>query len=285
MRRLLPFLAALLLATPAAAQPPLWVVRDKDSEVLIFGSVHLLPPGLDWRPKALSDALRRADDVWFELPPTAETAAEIGRGVLDRGMLPPGQALSALLPAADAARLARVARASGLDLASLDRFEPWMAEFLLAGAAAARAGGVNAEGVEAQIAAATPTTAQQRAFETAAEQLEILDGAPMADQLASLRDSLRELEEDPDAYGRLVRLWMAGDTAAIDAQIVQSVRRVSPAIFQRLVQDRNARWAAKLDARLKGRGRTVVIVGVGHLVGAGSLPHRLRALGYSVQGP
>jgi uncharacterized protein YbaP (TraB family) len=41
----------------------------------------------------------------------------------------------------------------------------------------------------------------------------------------------------------------------------------------------------ELDQRLKGKGRTVVVVGVGHLVGADGLPARLRALGYSVTGP
>jgi uncharacterized protein YbaP (TraB family) len=56
-------------------------------------------------------------------------------------------------------------------------------------------------------------------------------------------------------------------------------------LFKRLVTDRNARWAAKLDQRLKGKGRTVVVVGVGHLIGEDSLPDRLRALGYSVKGP
>ena len=43
-------------------------MRDADSEMVIFGSVHVLPPGLDWRPKALDAALAKADDLWFELP-------------------------------------------------------------------------------------------------------------------------------------------------------------------------------------------------------------------------
>jgi uncharacterized protein YbaP (TraB family) len=160
-----------------------------------------------------------------------------------------------------------------------------MAEFLLAGAAAARAGASADHGVEAQIAAAVPARARRQAFETPAQQLDIFDGAPMADQIASLRDSLRELEEDPDGYGRLVKLWMAGDVAAIDAKIVSPLRQVAPGVFRRLVADRNANWTARLHVRMKGKGRTVVIVGVGHLVGPGSVPERLRALGYSVKGP
>ena len=36
--------AAFLLATPADAAPPMWVVKDANSEMILFGSIHVLPP-------------------------------------------------------------------------------------------------------------------------------------------------------------------------------------------------------------------------------------------------
>ena len=63
------------------------------------------------------------------------------------------------------------------------------------------------------------------------------------------------------------------------------MRNASPTLFRRLVSDRNARWTLTLDERLKGRGRTVVVVGMGHLIGPDGVPARLRALGYEVEGP
>ena len=78
---------------------------------------------------------------------------------------------------------------------------------------------------------------------------------------------------------------MAGDLTALDRDALRPLRRASPGLFARLVTARNARWTAELDRRLKGRGRTVVVVGVGHLIGKDGLPARLRALGYSVEGP
>jgi uncharacterized protein YbaP (TraB family) len=107
----------------------------------------------------------------------------------------------------------------------------------------------------------------------------------MAEQIASFRVSLAELETDPEGYDKLVRAWLAGDTVALDNEALKPLRKASPALFRRLVTERNARWTAELDARLKGKGRTVVVVGVGHLVGDDGLPSRLRALGYSVTGP
>src|SRR5207253_2675852 len=125
----------------------------------------------------------------------------------------------------------------------------------------------------------------RRAFETPADQMRFLDEAPLEEQIASLRETLGELDGDPEAFMKLVRAWMAGDTAGLDREALEPMRKASPGLFRRLVTERNEAWIRTLDARLKGHGRTVVVVGVGHLIGQGGLPARLRALGYSVTGP
>jgi uncharacterized protein YbaP (TraB family) len=82
-----------------------------------------------------------------------------------------------------------------------------------------------------------------------------------------------------------VRAWVAGDLKAIDREAIAPMRKASPRTFQRLVTERNERWTTVLDQRLKGHGRTVVVVGMAHLIGPDGVPARLRALGYQVEGP
>lgn len=277
--------AAFVLAAPARAEPPIWVVRDRDSEMVLFGSIHVLPPGLNWRPAALEAGLKRADDLWFELPPGPAAEAEIARLAATTGILPVGQSLFTLLTPGDAAQLIRAADSLGLDKTTLDRLQPWLAEVALAAAAYRAAGADSEHGVEKSVETTTPATAQRRALETPAEQLRLFDQSPRAEQIASLNQTVRELQEDPDAFNDLVRAWMAGDPQTLDREALDPLRKASPGVFRRLVTERNARWTVALDARLKGKGRTVVVVGVGHLVGADGLPARLRALGYSVTGP
>jgi hypothetical protein len=278
-------LAGAACAAPAAAQPPVWVVKDGDSEMVLFGSVHVLPPGMSWKPPALARALQDADDLWFELPTGPATEQESARLAGERGLLPAGQSLFARLPPADAGRLVRVAEAYGVDKTVLDRLEPWLAELALAGAAYRKSGAGLENGVEKAVEAAAPPAAQRRALETVAEQLAIFDEAPEAEQIASLRQTLVEMETDPQAFDKLVAAWARGDVATIDREALQPLRKASPVLFRRLVEERNVRWTHTLDRRLKGRGRTVVVVGMGHLIGDGGVPARLRALGYSVTGP
>ena len=52
-------LAAFAIAGPAQAQPPVWFVRDADSEMVLFGSIHVLPPDrLYLTPKELIGEMR-----------------------------------------------------------------------------------------------------------------------------------------------------------------------------------------------------------------------------------
>jgi len=278
-------LAAMMFAGAAAAQPPVWVVKDKDSELVLFGSIHVLPPGLDWTPPALVRALKAADDLWFELPIDAQSDIDTAALAARDGVLPPDQSLFRLLLPEDAERLSRVAALYNVSPVVLDRLQPWLAEIALASGAYRKAGADAASGVEKTIAAMAMPQAKRQAFETPAEQIELLSGGPLAEQIASLRETMVELEEKPDEYMSLVKAWIDGDAAALGREALDPVRKTSPTLFRRMVTERNARWAKVLDTRLKGHGRTVVVVGVGHLIGPDSVPARLRALGYSVTGP
>lgn len=270
---------------PAPAHPPVWVVTDADSELVLFGSVHILPPGLAWQPAALRDALADADDIWFELPIDDAARAQTAKLARERGMLPPGQSLFKILPLEDAGRLARVAQAYNVSPAVLDRLQPWLAEVALADGVFRRAGASPAGGVEQVLAASVPPRAQRRAFETPAEQIDMLAGSDMRDQIAALQRTLTEMEESPDDFMQLVRAWLTGDLKALDREALQPLRAAAPRLFQRLVTARNIRWTEEIRARMAGSGRTVVVVGVGHLIGADGLPARLRAQGFKVTGP
>jgi uncharacterized protein YbaP (TraB family) len=277
--------AALARAGAAQAQPPVWVVKVADCVLVLFGSVHILPPGLNWEPAKLVSALAVADDLWFELPIDAATEAETGRLAAQVGMLAPDQSLFKLLAPADAERLSQVAAMYQVSPTVLDRLQPWLAEIALAGGAYRKAGADAASGVEKTISAAAGPQAQRRAFETPAEQIGILSQAPWDEQVASLRQTMEEMQTKPDQFRTLVKAWVDGDMAALDREAIAQMRKTTPTLFKTLVTDRNAHWTKVLDARMKGHGHTVVVVGVGHLIGPDGVPAQLRALGYSVTGP
>lgn len=284
LRKLLVALAA-LLATPALAAPPVWTVRDANSELVLFGSMHVLPKDLDWRPPALDAALARADDLWFELPIDAATDRRMQDLAGQAGVLAPGAMLSARLKPRAAARLRKVAASLSVPMSELERLQPWMAEVRLTLAAFARDDGLAEDGVERRVQALAPAGVARRAFETPEQQMALFSGGSEREQVRALNATVRQLDEDPGAYRRLVSLWSQGDQKALERAALGGMRKSSPALYRRFIVERNARWMDALRARLDGSGRTVVVVGAGHLLGPDGLPARLRALGYDVEGP
>lgn len=287
MRRLL---AALLLLTlvalagPAAAEPPVWVVRDRDSTLVLFGSVHVLPRDLDWRRDALDAALATADDLWFETAVDPASQAEAVQAMQNAAWLPAGQTLSALLSAAGRARMARVCATLGLSPGDFEPMRPWLVDLKLGLTALARQGALASAGVEQTLADAAPA-ATRRAFETPTEQIAFFADAPTAEQVASLEDTLRQLEDDPAFYDRLIDAWSRGDVKAVEELGLTPMKQVSLTLYDQLIVQRNRRWAETIAGRMAGSGETVIVVGVGHLVGPDSVPALLRARGFTVDGP
>ena len=276
-----------LLLAPAAAMalPPVWVVKDKDSTITLFGSVHLLPPGIDWRPATLKSALAQADDVWFEAPMDAAGLAAASRAAEEHAYLPEGQHLLLMLSPKGRERLDRAAKTLDLEIDQLDRMQPWYAELVVQAAVFQKLGVQSSQGVEQQLWSGLPPKAKRVALETPAEQVGFFADAPQKDQVASLEETLGETGHAKQDYQDLLSAWLDGDVGRLYRHEVQPLRKSAPGLYARVVQQRNARWVAALLERLKGSGDTVVVVGMGHLVGPDGLPAQLRAHGYQVQGP
>jgi uncharacterized protein YbaP (TraB family) len=277
--------ALALAAGPALAAPPVWVVKDADSTIVLFGSVHILPSGLDWRPPALIAALAQADDLWFEIPTDPATAARIAQLAQQRALLPPDSRLATLLDGRTRARLNRVVASLKLSPEQINQMRPWMAEIQVMVAYLQSRGADASDGVEETITALAPPTAQHRAFETAEQQIDMLSGGSMTSQVASLKETLREIEADPEGFDRMLRAWMSGDPRRLAHEALDPMIKATPDLYATLVRDRNTAWTGTIQERLKGAGRTVIVVGAGHLVGPDSVPAQLRARGVTVEGP
>ena len=114
------FALAVGATSAAAAQPAIWTVRSRTATLVLFGSIHLLPPGLDWRPPALDAALSEADELWFEVPITPVSEGEANSAAESRGALPQGRHLFSLVTPDQAERLKRVAIALHCDPGAID---------------------------------------------------------------------------------------------------------------------------------------------------------------------
>lgn len=277
------FLIVLLLAAPAVAAPAMWRVADADTEIVLFGTLHMLPEGTAWLDKRITARVDAADTLVVEavLP---DSPFEMQRQVSLFGVrdgLPPlrERVAEAKRPALDAA-----VRASGLPPAALDRMESWLAAVTLSSAALDKLGLKPELGVEAALMSRAGTDAKPIVgLETVDQQLGFFDALPEADQRALLEATLDEIDQIRADTAGLLKLWQAGDIDAI-AREFDSEMRATPGLTAVLLTRRNAKWADWIAGVMRSRpGKVFVAVGAGHLTGADSVQALLAAKGLTVE--
>ena len=121
-------LAATVLGATALAQPAMWAVKDADSTIYLFGTVHLLKPETQWKTEKLEAALKEAEQLWLELPTTnAEELAPQMMPLITQFGLAPATPLSSSLTPEEMKTLDEAAQLAGMTGAQLNIFRPWFA--------------------------------------------------------------------------------------------------------------------------------------------------------------
>lgn len=272
------------------ASPSLWHVKGDPikgdmGEVYLLGSVHVLPPDLQWRTPPIASALARSDVFVFEVPEDSTALAELQRLMQARGFLPQGQSLRAQIsPKAQADYDAAVA-ASGLEPAMVDRERPWLAGLQLMFAQITKLKFSPGSGVDSVLMAeASQDHKQMRYLETIAEQFAVLAPEDRVLEVQEFESALKDLSDIGAELDPMVKAWSTGDQARLD-KLINGDLDEFPQARKELLDDRNKRWVPKIEAMLKEKHVFFITVGAGHLTGPLGLPALLRKDGYTVTGP
>lgn len=272
-------------ASPAPIQgqgPALWVVKDADSTLYLFGSVHVLRPTTGWASPRVQAAFDSASDIWFEISNPDDQAAIVPL-IQQRG-LSLDTPLSSRLTPEENTQLDEAAKAMGASAAQLQPMRPWLAALSLSVAPLVKAGYDPKSGVELVLKARAEAAGKPvHGFETIDKQIGILADLPDDVQLAFLRETLKDYDEATVKLDEMVADWARGDVPAIERLMVQEMKTDSPALYKALLVDRNTDWANQIQTLLQGSGTAFIAVGAAHLAGPDSVQAQLKARGVDVE--
>ncbi len=272
--------AAVLPATGSG--PALWVIKDADSTLYLFGTVHVLRPTTAWGSAKVDAAFAAASDVYFEISNPDDQAAILP--LIQQYGISPQTPLSSLLTPAEIADLDAAAKTMGASAAQLDPLRPWMAGLTLSVAPLIKAGYDPASGVEAILKARAEAGGKSvRGFETLDEQVRVLATLPEDAQLQFLRSTLESFDAATTELDGLVAAWAAGDVAGIQALGVDEMKATAPAIYDALLTRRNAGFADDIQGLLAGSGTAFIAVGAAHLAGPDSVQAMLETRAVTVE--
>jgi len=264
--------------------PALWKVTDLDSTLYLYGTVHLLPDDTDWQRRDMQAAFDEVGTVYFEIPDTNKAALEASTMQRLHGRYTDGRQLSSYMDNLNQKRLFAAASNADIPPAALENFKPWLVTDMLMIAAAEKAGLKSENSADtalrAKAKAAQKTT---KSLDTMSTYIEAVALQPDWVQMQGLEDTITNFDTLPSDIEKVNEAWLVGNTDILESNLIYPAQKRSPELYKALITDRNEKWAKTLDEFMKGDGRGMAVVGIGHLIGNDGLPSQMRELGYDVE--
>ena len=268
-----------------APRPAMWLLADEDTRIYLFGTIHILPTGLQWRSPAFDEIARTVDELVLEVaedPDEAPPASARALMTLDSPM----PILDRVSPERRTALEAMIG-SLGLEPQLFDRLQTWAAVMTIAvvGMTQAMAGPDGSlddlPGVEDALRVDFADSRRPiSGVETGSQQLGFLAGLSAATQQAMLDELVDSyLEGDPDLMNPSNEDWLRGDVS----DIAEEMAEMPPELYDALVTRRNRAWTRWLIERLDRPGNVLFAVGAGHLAGPDSVQSMLEARGFTVR--
>jgi hypothetical protein len=250
MVNLLVAAAALSAASPALppdnADPAIFMVRDADTTVYLFGTFHALDGQSEWFNDQVRDAFEKSNELVLET-------------LVPEGPIVPKPAIRMPNVTASASFLATTRMA------------------INAGKSQGMQVGNGADMVLRHVAELEGKPVE--GLETLESQLNMFTKMPQpaapqpgsAPNPASM-DNLSKAMVDMQAA------WKRGDQSVF-VRMLSQLKQASPDTYRMLFTERNARWADWIAGRMQTPGTVFVAVGAGHLAGNDSVLVRLAQMG------
>ena len=267
-------------AKAAYVTPALWQVKDEDTTIYLFGTVHVLKPGTEWFKGGIKRAFDGSDELVLEIVEPEDPQA-MAASMAHTALARDGVKLSDRLDADMRGKYQAAMGANGLPWQIFEPFNPWMAGMALAVKPLEKLGYKADLGAEKTLTAAAKAAGKKvGALETVEQQLGYFAGLPMDSQVKFLNATVEGLPDMDKEFSRLIAHWKEGDPDKLAAEMNESLE-ATPELAQVLLIQRNANWAKWIKERMARPGTVFIAVGAGHLAGKGSVQEQLKEMGVS----
>lgn len=279
------FLAAapVLAQQPAAAplpdaDPAIWVVKDPDTTIYLFGTFHALDGKYDWFNEEVKTAFDGSNELVMELANVSDQAAA-QQAIAKHARDGSGKPLTAKLSPATRSKYLKALEGIGVPAAAFENFKPFFPALAIVMGHAQKLGFTGEQGAEQVLTKAAKESSKPiSGLETIDYQMGLFASMPEAEQIKMLGETLDELDEIAPMFARMNELWTKGDADGF-AKLMNEMSVQSPAAHKLLLIDRNANWAEWIDQRMDKPGVVFLAVGAGHLGGKDSVQDMLAKRG------
>lgn len=288
--------------TPSSAKTQhfFWKVSDENSSVWILGSVHFADSSFYPLDSVIEGAFESAEELAVEIDLSDDSVnTEVAQQSVRQGMLPDGETLQNVLPAATWKSLDSICTAWNVSSANFQKLRPWLAAMTISGIAIQRVGIDPNLGIDVVLLDRAATDGKAIVgLETADEQIGAVADTDDSDSAGVyyLQTTLREISELDSMVAWIIRAWKTGDDDLLrvvmneedddscDDCDPEAAQKFKDELEQKIYTNRNAKMTEKIAAFLAEDRNVFVVVGAAHLaLDKDNVIERLRARGLKVE--
>lgn len=269
-----------LEAAPVVQPACVWKIKGGQNIVYIAGSVHLLrekdyplPPAYDI---AYADSSRLFFEIDMKDVSKPSTVAKMQR----LGMYSSKDNLRRHVSDGTFKLLTEYLTGRGLPTLLFERTKPGLLAINLASMEALRMGARPDLGLEVKYhQKSLKDKKPSSGLESVEFQVTLFDQLNDREQDRMLRATLEKIDDMQGTLNDLIEAWKKGDVKTMDTLLNEEFKE-DPNLKDILIDKRNQSWIPQIEKAFLGRENVLFIVGVGHLVGKGSVIELLEQRGY-----
>ncbi len=243
----------------------------------LFGTIHSEDKRVLQLPTAVSEALKTSEALIIEAPVDEEAEVISLRAM----MFQDGTNLSDVVTPALYERTVAAMVENGFPEPAVKLLKPWAISIILSVPRPQT-------GMFLDLyltIEATNSGMPVKALETVTEQIEILDGFNMDEQIAMLEDTLDDLSKIAELHEQLIQAYLQRDLEQLmeisEQAMGTGTQSLRDKLSDRLIVSRNRRMVKRLEPLLHN-GKVFVAVGALHLPGKEGMLSLLTKAGYRV---
>ena len=284
MKKLIIVFITIVFSTAVYAETSVWKLDGDNGSFYLAGSCHVLRKSDYPLPEEFESAYNDTDQVIFETDIEALMNQEIQLLLISKGMYAGGDTLEKKLSKKSYASLVKYCNDRSMSIDLFQSFKPWMVAMTFLVLELANNGITAADGLDMYFNNKAKKDGKQTGeLEDVYRHIELVSSFEEEFDDSIIESFIQEVEKVQVIMEDLIKSWRAGDEAAIDEYISENMRKEFPKLYKRLITDRNRDWIPHLETLMDSGKRTLVIVGVGHLVGKDSVINLLKSKGYKIK--
>ena len=248
----------------------LWQVKSDSTTVYILGSIHVANKNIYPLNDVIETAFATSDKLVVEINENKVDPQKMSDIIRSQGMYGGTDSIVSHIDTKLFTALKAFLKSNNIPENDLLQYKPGMLAIKLSTIHALNLGFSPEYGIDKHFINRATNTKPILELETLEEQLSLLINIPHESLM--LEFTLTNLSQMHEQFNKLIAAWTLGDINTIETisltEPLEQYPKLAP-IFDKLLFERNAKMAQKIQQYLKTDNIYFVVVGAGHLVGDG----------------